>query len=433
MDAKVSQKIIESMLEQRIGLAVEAVGQDAITKAIGERMAACGLSDMANYCSEVTMSEAEWHLLIEAVIVPETWFFRNGNSFHYLRRYVMEQWLPENRNRNLRVLSLASATGEEPFSIAMTLLGAGLCEDRFHIDALDISREALKKAAAGVYRDESFRGHDLSFRTRYFDEKKKGYQILPSVRDCVRFIEGNLIDTPLLAQERPYDILFCRNVLIYMSAAARKTVFNAIDVLLVPEGILFVGHAERGLATETGYQRIQASGVFAFRRTTLQPKKEVNAAAGLRSKMSVPPKTEVDPPKSVPISKFSTYRHSGTVSAEVDLNPPVRFKAPEAKDLLDKAQTHADRGELGEAFQLCERILTDDGACVPAIFLKGLLSQALGDEFLAEEYFTKTLYLDPKHKEALHLLTLLVESSGDRVKEKNLRQWAQRLHQEDTF
>src|SRR5262249_52444873 len=142
---------IVALLGHTIGLNPEAIGVETIVRAVRQRMAQCGTSDVQTYLDRIQTSEPELQALIDEVVVPETWFFRDQMPFAYLGRYVMAEWLPSHQHGVLRVLSLACSTGEEPYSVAMALLDTGLPPQHFHIDAVDISHKALHRAQGAVY------------------------------------------------------------------------------------------------------------------------------------------------------------------------------------------------------------------------------------------------------------------------------------------
>src|SRR5690349_16378916 len=135
-----------ALLKERIGLDVEAIGEAAIERAVRERLAACKLPHLQSYWQHIETSAVEMQELIDAVVVPETWFFRDRDAFKGLTSFALGEWLPANAEGVLRVLSLPCATGEEPFSIAMALLDAGFPEHRLHIDAIDISLRVIAAA-----------------------------------------------------------------------------------------------------------------------------------------------------------------------------------------------------------------------------------------------------------------------------------------------
>ena len=143
---EMSSIAIEKFLENEMGLSADAVGSDIISKAVQLRMKECGLNGPGEYLECLGSSLKEREKLIEEVVIPETWFFRNGESYVYLCQYLKNEWLPENKEKELRVLSVPCSTGEEPYSIAMSLIDAGMDGFRIHIEAVDISAAAVSKA-----------------------------------------------------------------------------------------------------------------------------------------------------------------------------------------------------------------------------------------------------------------------------------------------
>src|SRR5919199_6211265 len=126
-----AQATIEALLGKKIGLDASTIGSSKITRAIESRRLACGVPDLQSYLQLLQTSPQELEELIENVIVPETWFFRDRKPFDFLGRYVISEWLPNPKNRSLRILSLPCCTGEEPYSIAITLIEAGLPPTQF--------------------------------------------------------------------------------------------------------------------------------------------------------------------------------------------------------------------------------------------------------------------------------------------------------------
>ncbi len=422
---------IEQLLENKIGLRVDTVGSDTIASAIRRRMEECEISDNTTYLTYLNTSGKEWDELIEAVVVPETWFFRNQESFTFLSQYVKTEWIPKHKNDVLQVLSVPCSTGEEPYSIAMTVMEVGLPKGCFSIDAVDISCRGLHKAKYGVYGQESFRRQDMfSFRERYFTLIPEGYQIDSSIRDSVRFIQGNLLENHIFSETKPYDIIFCRNLLIYLSPSARKKVIDVIDRLLIETGILFVGHAERPLFQAPGFVSITVPGVFAYYRTGYwdesrlcqqhRKPQRLERRKGLRD-IFLPPQSGPVPSRVSPKSVVTNTKPSVFIEQRKPLDETVR--------ILSAARGKADQGNLEEALKLCGKVLARNAAHVQANFLMGLIYQALGNDTQAENYFNKTIYLDPNHHEALYYLALIMEDRGEYVMANQLRRRIQRIYQ----
>jgi chemotaxis protein methyltransferase WspC len=416
-----AQAAIVALLRQTIGLSSDAIGAETIVRAVRQRMAQCGTSDVQTYLDRIQTSEQELHALIDEVVVPETWFFRDQMPFAYLGRYVMAEWSPSHQHAVLRVLSLACSTGEEPYSLAMALLDTGLASQYFRIDAVDVSHKALRWARGAVYGSHSFRGDDLVFRQRYFEPSHEGYRICERVRHMVTFMHGNVLDAYLLADQQPYNVIFCRNMLIYFDETARSRAMKALDRLLTPEGLLFVGYAETGLFRASGYVPVRYPRAFAYRK------------AGVRHDQPLPPKYRPPQfhPHPNPPSSEGEGREGGHATGEGfmapgavsgELSRPGDAQAP----ALETARRLADQGELEAAATLCETFMRGHGPSAPAYVLLGLIRQAAGNAAQAEHCFGRAVYLQPDHYEALIHLALLMEHRGDTAMAAVLRQRAQR-------
>lgn len=396
------QAAIETMLRQKIGLDASSIGSRTIARAVEKRQSACGLSALTSYFYHLQTSTQELEELIETVVVPETWFFRDKEPFVCLSQYVTTEWLKANFSI-LRVLSVPCSTGEEPLSIAMTLLDSGLAPTQFSIDAVDISKRALLKAKQAIYRERSFRG-GVQAKQRYFHSLADGYEVRPFVRNTVKFIQGNLLKPGFLSEGK-YQIIFCRNLLIYLDRAARNQVIEALDQALAPSGLLFVGAAETSQITAKHYTSIRHPFAFAYR-------KENRAKVPNVKPLTIAPAANVKAPAS-----------------KSPLNPqppqPIPSSAPTSK--LEIAKQLADRGQLIEAAGLCESYLSANRTDAEAYILLGEVYQGLDRLEQSEQSFQKAIYLNPQAYKALIHLTLLKEQRGDQVGAEILRQRVQRL------
>src|SRR5213075_562485 len=186
-------KRLEQRLREVMGLDANSIGSSTVQRTIRLRMKAHDLQQIEDYLALFDKSAAEREELIESVVIAETWFFRDAESFCALVRVVREQWQPEHAAGQLRVLSVPCSTGEEPYSLAIALLEAGLPAERFRIDAADISERVLVRAREGVYGKNSFRGKNLGFRDRYFRQTKEGLVLDANIRSRVSFFRGNII------------------------------------------------------------------------------------------------------------------------------------------------------------------------------------------------------------------------------------------------
>ena len=412
------RRILE-LLGHRIGLDPVAVGAHLVLRAAQRRMMELNLGDLETYAVRADQNESELQSLIEEVVVPESWFFRDERPFRWLGDYARDGWLNEPARPPLRVLSLACAGGEEPYSIAITLRDLGLPAHRFRIDAVDVSARRLAVARRGVYSINAFRGSQLGGRARHFREHPQGYELDPAIRATVRFIQGNVLDPKLLADSPPYDVVFCRNLLIYLDASARARVVAALDRVLAADGVLIIGHADRlelaGVAPR--FAAVGEPGCFAYRKTTAGVAGgEWRVAGGDRSLRTIhqePTTAEVT---------GAGWRAAGedrsfTTSAQgltTHQEPTTHHPTPATQELLEQAAELANQGRHAEAIAACQRHLQLKGPSAVAYYLMGMICQAAGDRRRAEDCFHKTVYLDPKHEDALLALALLAERRGDR-------------------
>src|SRR5438132_14277425 len=135
-------RTIQDILREKLGLDASTVPPSVIDGAVRDRMAVCKVTDETAY-EALLRQGAELQELINAVVVPETWFFRDSEPFRLLQKHAIDKWWPQHPGGKLRILSIACATGEEPYSIAMALLDAGLSALHCEIDAVDVSTRSL--------------------------------------------------------------------------------------------------------------------------------------------------------------------------------------------------------------------------------------------------------------------------------------------------
>jgi chemotaxis protein methyltransferase WspC len=420
---------IEDLLVSRIGLDPVSVGRPLILRAAKQRMKELGLTDLDSYERRVRSSEAELQALVEVVVVAESWFFRDERPFEWLRQYVRLQWLVDSLRPPLRVLSLACAGGEEPYSIAMVLEDIGLPARRFEIDAVDISERCLAIARRGVYSLNAFRGAAAHYRARYFQEIPQGFELIPKIRSMVRFHQGSVVEPGLLECARPYHLVFCRNLLIYLADSARAWVLATIDRLLATDGLLVIGHADRldGPGPRAKFRAVGDVGCFTYQRQangdvspSSAPTQLWRPTAPAAASSGMPPSTTA---RRIPAGQSRTISRPGGEKRE---DRSVR-KTIEPAVHLDEALALANQGRFKDAVAVCEQHLRQEELSAQAYCLLGMICQATGDRHRAEECFQKTVYLDPTIDEALLALALLAERRGDSSAAASFRRRAERM------
>jgi chemotaxis protein methyltransferase WspC len=400
-------------LKERIGLDVTSVGTAIIERAVRQRIIAVPGRTADEYWQGLQHSAQEQQALIEAVIVPETWFFRYPESFATLARLAVKRLAEIKHLRALRILSLPCSTGEEPYSIAMALLDAGLGPHQFKVDGLDVSPLSVARAKEARYGRNSFRGAELGFRERYFDAEDEGYRLSERVREQVRLQVGNLLDPALLVNEAPYDFVFCRNLLIYFDQPTQQQVFEVLKRLTHQDGVLFIGPAEGSLLGRLGMRSIGIAQSFAFSRQGAPEPQLVPALMPTPLPVRQPPSRVVPP-----VIRPRPFAASVTPIAEP--------KGSDAATLLANIAALANGGKSAEARATCEEYLRSHAPNAQVFYWLGLLSDMAGSALEAQGFYRKALYLEPQHAEALVHLAALLASQGDAAGARRLQERAAR-------
>jgi chemotaxis protein methyltransferase WspC len=442
--AESPSKLVGRMLAERIGLDPASVGDALIARGVHARMVALGLRSEDEYDQALIERGDEVQALVEEVVVPESWFFRDGRPFEALAEFA-RPWLADPGRPRLAALSIPCAGGEEPYSIAVTLLEAGLTADRFRVDAVDVSARSVARAIAGVYGPNAFRGAAPRVRSGYFREHHGAFAIEAAVRSTVRFHLGNLLDPILFADRPSFDVVFCRNLLIYLGDEATSRAFGALGRLVATDGLLFLGHADRlEHAEKTPFEPTSDKGAFSFRKAVTKPRAISSPPTpgdrpGMRIATRRPTVEQAGfAPRIVPTSKPHAMVRKADPTVLTDHATrhephPAPLPGEESgrkveppASLLERASGLADAGRYGEATELVE-IAIRQGGGAPAYFLLGLIAQAAGHRDRAEGHYLKAVYLDPQHDEALLALALLSRRKGDIAGEAAYRRRAGRV------
>jgi chemotaxis protein methyltransferase CheR len=235
--------------QSRINLGPEK--KDLVSARLGKRLRATNLPNLDEYCKLLRSPDAEQEVadLIDVISTNHTFFFRENAHFEFMQKRVIPEMRAKtdrNPSTTMNVWSAACSTGEEPFSIAITL--AEHLRDRpWNILATDISHRVLEIAKAATYRDDAVVQITPAMILAHF---QKGYgpqmgnvRLRPAIRERVQFQQLNLLKGEPRAPG-PYQLIFCRNVMIYFDRRTQEELVARLTRYLSPGGYLFVGHAE---------------------------------------------------------------------------------------------------------------------------------------------------------------------------------------------
>lgn len=260
LDIEILDRIRE-LVYQRSGIKLDVSKESLIRARVGRRMRALGLLSHEEYLKHVIESNDEKEIihLLNAISTNVTSFFRDADHFELLK-ILLKEWFTSGQKR-FRIWSSACSSGEEPYSIAMTVLDSIGENADVKILATDISTRVLEKAQSCMYESEKVSQIPTDLKEKYL-EKPNGnnglYKIKPIARNMIVFKRLSLSKTPYPMQG-PMDAVFCRNVMIYFDHDTRRRLLNEILRLLKPNGCLFVGHAEGLMGLTSDFRAIRPS------------------------------------------------------------------------------------------------------------------------------------------------------------------------------
>jgi chemotaxis protein methyltransferase CheR len=260
MDASTFHRLCD-IAYQKAGITLGASKEALVAARVGKRLRALGLATEKEYLSrlEADQTGEETVQFLDVISTNHTAFFREPDHFELLRHLVVD-WHRQGLRR-LRIWSAASSTGEEPYSIAFTLSDlpeAG--EMDWRILATDISTRVLKKAEEGRFGGDRLASLGRAAQRRYFDRvpKSEDAVVRTVIRDRIAFRRLNLAQVPY-PMRGPFDIIFCRNVMIYFDQVMRQRVVSAMERLVRPDGYLLIGHSEALSGIQLGMRMLRPS------------------------------------------------------------------------------------------------------------------------------------------------------------------------------
>jgi chemotaxis protein methyltransferase CheR len=364
--------------------------------------------------------DAEFQALVGELTVPETYFFRHIDQLHAFADVA----LPEAQTRRgplrtLRVLSAGCASGEEPYSLAMLVrecgVGAGW---NVAIRALDVNPTMLAKAALGVYSAWALRETPATSQRRWFKSAGKEFVLEESIRAAVTFQEVNLVQEAGEAElwaPQSYDVIFCRNVLMYFTADCAWALIGRLTHSLTPGGHLFLGHAEtlRGLSTD--YHLCHTHGTFYYQRKDVQ----LDPDRSWDSAVATVPALDSTWAKS-----WVRTIQDASDRIQILTERPVAGASPRGGD-VSSSEVHTgtqlqlvmellEKERFSDALDLLGRLPTESERDPDVLLLRAALLTHSGQLRAAENVSAQLLERDELNAGAHYLLALCRESAGDR-------------------
>jgi len=412
--------LFRDLIEANSGIDLEDRDWTPLRAALCERVSAIGYPSFGEYYELLKSPEGfgELNRLIELLTIHETSFFRNGVHFDLLENVIIPELLAKNTpSRVIRIWSAGCSTGQEAYSIAITLLESLRARSSWQAEVLatDISQRALDVARTGVYEARAVRGVKPELLNRYFEPCERGYRVKDEVRRIVRFEHLNLVKEPFpLSALRYFDIIFCENVTIYFKIdSTRRVIRNFYDVLR-EGGYLFLGYSEslwqissdfvlrdlgRGLVyqkpsrAEEGEQLGASTNVVPVEYERPQQKKisdllqRTSKKDGQSTRISKRSVTLADAEALYEARRFEEALLA--VEAILDVSPT------DLKAHLLAAKLRADREEIGPALRHCRKIIDYDPLNEETHYLAGVMLLRSGEKLEAIRSLSKVIYLNP--------------------------------------
>jgi len=260
--------VLAKLVHENSGIVLADAKKGLVVSRLSRRLRELGLGDFAQYCRLLQSAQGteERAKLISALTTNVTKFFREDHHFRALEKQVFPALIARARSGGrVRIWSAGCSTGEEPYSLAIELLD--LCPEAATLDirilATDIDPQVLARATAGRYPETAISSLPVKRRSRYFASVGTDCEVAHSLRSIVTFAPLNLIEQwPIRG---PFDVIFCRNVVIYFDGATQEKLWHRFAGLIPAGGYLFIGHSERlGRAAE---RHFATAGITQYRRT----------------------------------------------------------------------------------------------------------------------------------------------------------------------
>jgi chemotaxis protein methyltransferase CheR len=265
-------RLFADFLRGRCGLNFDEDTRYLVEKRLARRIHEADYGSFTSYLYQLRSgpnAEVELSEIVDILTTNETYFFRERSQLSALVEEVIPEMLSRQvvSRRPISIWSAGCSSGEEPFSVAIMGLEAGLVPGRdFRVYASDISRAVLSRARRGVYREASFRETDETTRERYFAQKDGFARISDSIKRHVDFTHMNLLDDSKVALLGPMDVILCRNVIIYFDIATKKRVMRTFYDKLQPGGYLLLGHSESLINVTADFELKHLSRDLVYRR-----------------------------------------------------------------------------------------------------------------------------------------------------------------------
>jgi chemotaxis protein methyltransferase CheR len=409
---------LKEYLIESTGMAYYANKDADLARRIRRRLTGFGGLDCASYLERLhdpSRGPAEMDALIAEITIGETYFFRHREHFDALRDVVVPDLVARNADsRQLRVWCAGCADGAEPYSLSILLrreLAKLLAGWDVSILGTDINRRYLATARAGQFEQWSFRATPEELRQACFKAKGRDWIIAPEYKVGVSFQFHNLVENvfPPLPRDGAFDLITCRNVLIYFDAELMRKVIRQFHDCLAPGAWLLVGPSEPNMTHFTSYRAVNAPGVTLYQR----PVHPVESTAETRS-LWASYAGATKPDRAQPDHSMADQQPGKWPEPAFSLSAVAEVPVPQ-KHALTAAdlRQYADQGNWEDAARCGRELLEADNLNPDVHFHYALVMEQMGDHAESERSLRRAIYLDRQAALAHYHLGLLTQSRGD--------------------
>ena len=261
--------LLRDLIHEHTGLNYETFNRDLLAEKLSPRVLACGFTSFLDYYYLLKYDEAgqeEWEYVMDALSVQETFFWREMDQIHALVNVLVPEYFANDPKVPLKIWSAASASGEEPVTIAMALNEAGwLKKAPIEIYASDGSKDAIAKAKTGLYRERSFRNLDPSLKAKYFHPLGDNqWQVIPEIHSRIHWKMANLMAESQIKYLANANIIFCRNVFIYFSPKSIQKTVQLFHKNMPQIAYLCIAASESLLKLTNDFELQEIGGAFIY-------------------------------------------------------------------------------------------------------------------------------------------------------------------------
>jgi chemotaxis protein methyltransferase CheR len=405
------------LIAEQTGIYFDLTKQDLLSAHLLRRMKDCGLNAFSDYFKLLASPAGtkEFDHLLDLITIPETYFFRDEGQFNALKRFVIPELLKKKSQSNspLRIWSAGCSSGEEPYTVAM-IVAEGAPGDAYpetQILATDVSHAALEAARRGVYGTRSVRNIPEEYLRRFFTQRGDSYLLDEAIKKMVEFRYFNLMTEPYPLMKRSgWDIIFCRNVIIYFQQESTRKVIHSFYQSMKEGGYLFAGYSESLRYFSDEFSTVQVGGVFLYQKVAVEKKGQQKTRRKRRRRSQLAVVSSERDRRLQPVASKETEKieqicfqaeelleKGQPEQASALLAPYLEKSNPSERILLLQAEIALNQGDLEKAAELCKTTIIGVPLSVTGHFLLGIVYRTWEKKHEAIEEFKKVVYLQPEH------------------------------------